>query len=355
MDLDEPGRYRDLDASGMLRCIRELPEQCEAAWRLAHGLDLPSSYRSVRHVVILGMGGSAIGGAFVQGLLSDGSAVPITLVRDYVLPAFIAGEKYLVIGCSYSGNTEETLLALEEAAGRGVHLAALTTGGQLAVWATEKGVPLVCFDYPSQPRAALGYSFVLLLGILWRVGLAPDFSSDLAEAAQVMRDWQTEIDSDIPTSRNAAKALALQLRERLAVVYGAGLTAPVANRWKTQFNENAKHWAFFEVLPELHHNAVVGFRYPSAVRERAFVIMLCSSFDFPRIQLRWKATEELLAREGVSHTALYARGTSRLAQVLSLVHFGDYVSYYLAMLNDVDPTPIEAIAFLKQKLSGTET
>jgi glucose/mannose-6-phosphate isomerase len=355
MNLDDSPRFSELDPGGMLARIGELPRQCRAAWSLVQALELPPGYGAVRHVTILGMGGSAIGGALLQGLVAGECAVPITVVRDYALPAFVRGPEHLVVGCSYSGNTEETLSALGQAVERGTRPVAVTTGGELAALAQERGIPLVRFDYQSQPRAALGYSFTLLLGLSCRLGLVRDHAADLEEAVQVMEAWQAEIRPEVPTARNAAKSLAGRLEDRLPVVFGAGFLAAVANRWKTQFNENGKHWAFFEVLPELHHNTVVGLGIPQAVRDRALVLMLRSNLDHPRVQVRWEVTRELLKRERVVAETLRGRGESRLAQMLSLIHFGDYVSFYLAMLNGVDPTPVETIAFLKRRLAEAGT
>jgi glucose/mannose-6-phosphate isomerase len=350
MNLDDHTSFSELDPDGMLERISELPQQCRAAWALARDLEFPLAYGSVRHVVILGMGGSAIGGTLLQGLVTRNCATPITVVRGYTLPAFVCGPDYLVIGCSYSGNTEETLSAFGAALERGTRPVAVTTGGKLAALAKEKGVPLVRFDYQSQPRAALGYSLVLLLGVPWRLGLLRDYSAGLEEATRVMEEWQAEIGPTVPTAHNAAKSLAGQIVGRLPVIYGAGFLAAAANRWKTQFNENSKHWAFFEVLPELNHNAVVGFGIPQAVQEQTIVLMLRSGLDHPRVQVRWQVTRELLRREGVAAETLQGRGESRLAQMLSLIHLGDYVSFYLAMLNGADPTPVESIGFLKQRL-----
>jgi len=351
MDLDAPTRFGELDSDGMIERIGELPQQCLAAWTLAQELELPPPYRAVQHVVVLGMGGSAIGGTLLQGLVAGECAVPVTVVRGYVPPAFVHGPGCLVVACSYSGNTEETLSALNAALEQGVLPVAVTTGGALASLAQERGIPLLHFDYSSQPRAALGYSFTLLLGLLHRVGLVRDYSTHVEEAARVMTQWQARIEPQVPTARNAAKALAGRLVGRLPVVYGAGFLAAVANRWKTQFNENSKHWAFFEQLPELHHNAVVGLGIPRSVREQAFVLMLRSDLDHPRVQVRWDVTQELFSREGVEAETLEGRGESPLAHMLSLIHFGDYVSYYLAMRNSVDPTPVETIAFLKKRLA----
>jgi glucose/mannose-6-phosphate isomerase len=351
MTLDDLQAIARLDSQNMLRRIEELPRQCLVAWEQGRDLTVPPEYRSIDHLLIVGMGGSAIGGALLEGLVASDCKVPITVVRGYTLPAFASGPSALVAACSYSGNTEETLSCFRQALDRNARATAITTGGELAALASEAGVPIIRFTYESQPRAALGYSFVLLLGLLYRLGVIGDFTGDVAEAAQVMEAWQQEIGARVPAARNAAKQLAAQIAGRLPVLYGAGFLVAVANRWKTQLNENAKHWAFFEALPELNHNAVVGFGIPEIVRENGIVLMLRSHMESRRMQERWDVTRELLDREGVTTQEVLGRGRSALAQMLSLIHFGDYVSFYLAVLNDVDPTPVKTIAFLKRRLA----
>jgi glucose/mannose-6-phosphate isomerase len=309
----------------------------------------------VDDVTIVGMGGSAIGGALLQGLIADECEIPISVVRDYALPAFVQGPDSLVIVSSYSGNTEETLSCFEQAQARNARTLAITTGGKLAELAREAGAPVVQFDYESQPRAAIGYSLTLLLGVSYQLGFIRTCAADVIESAQVMEAWQREIEIDIPRGRNLAKELAEHIHGSLPVIYGAGFLAAVANRWKTQFNENAKHWAFFEVLPELNHNAVVGLGIPDVIRDASIVLMLRSARDPQRIQERWHVTRELLSREGVTVEEIYGRGESPLSQMLSLIHFGDFVSFYVAMLNEVNPTPVETIAFLKERLAELGT
>jgi glucose/mannose-6-phosphate isomerase len=351
MNLDDHEAIRRLDPDNMLERIRELPQRCVAAWTQSQKLTLPPDYGSPRHVTIVGMGGSAIGGALMEGLVADQCSVPISVVRDYTLPAFVEGPDHLVIASSYSGNTEETLSCFEQAQARDARVLTITTDGQLAELAQKMGTPVVRFDYQCQPRAAIGYSLTLLLGVSHQLGLVRDFSADVAESAQVMEGWQEEIDIGVPEARNRAKQLAAKIEGSLPVVYGAGFLAAVANRWKTQFNENAKHWAFFEVLPELNHNAVVGLGIPHVIRDTAVALILRSPRDPQRIQERWDVTREVLSREGVTAEQIYGRGESALAQMFSLIHFGDYVSFYVAMLNGVDPTPVETIDFLKQRLA----
>jgi glucose/mannose-6-phosphate isomerase len=355
MNLDDRQAIQRLDADNMLERIRELPRQCTAAWQQSQRVPLPPDYGSVEDVTIVGMGGSAIGGALLQGLVADECKIPISVVRDYALPTFVQGSDSLVIVSSYSGNTEETLSCFEQAQAREARTLAITTGGKLVELAQAAGAPIVQFNYESQPRAAIGYSLTLLLGVSHRLGLIRDYAADVAESAQVMDTWQQEIDAGIPQVRNPAKKLAERIEDNLPVIYGAGFLAAVANRWKTQFNENAKHWAFFEILPELNHNAVVGLGIPEAVRDTSVVLILRSAQDRGRIQERWDVTRELLSREGVTVEEIHGRGESSFAQMLSLIHFGDFVSFYVAMLNEVNPTPVETIAFLKHRLAELGT
>ena len=351
MKLDDLQAMAGLDPNRMLARIEELPKQCLAAWEQAEELTLPVDYGAIDRLLIVGMGGSAIGGALLKGLVADDCDVPITVIRGYTLPAYAYGPRTLVVACSYSGNTEETLSCFRQALERNTRAVTITTGGKLASLARDTSVPVVQFAYESQPRAALGYSFILLLGMAHRLGLIDDYTNRVAEAVEVMEDWQEVIGARVPTAQNAAKQLATQIAGRLPIVYGAGFLAAVANRWKTQFNENARHWAFFEVLPELNHNAVVGYTIPEIVRENSIVLVLRSDMDAQRIQERWDVTQKLMDNQGVASEEAYGRGESALAKMLSLIHFGDYVSFYLAMLNGVDPTPVESIAFLKQRLA----
>ena len=348
--LDDLYLLPKLDPGDMLGRIAELPKQCRDAWGNVQDLELPSNYRRVDKVIILGMGGSAIGGDLLRTLAEPECAVPIFVNRDYQVPAFVdAGT--LAIASSYSGNTEETLSAFEDARRRGAKLLAITTNGKLAERARELGVPLLTFSYESQPRAALGYSLISLVGVLTKLGLMADKSADVEEAAEVMEALQGEIGESVPLAENPAKRLAQKLHGHLPVVYGAGFLAEVAHRWKTQFNENSKAWGFFEQLPELNHNAVVGYQFPADLAEKVVIVMLTSPLDHPRHKVRFRVTREILAKRGIACEEVEARGQSPLAQMLSLVHFGDYVSFYLAMLYEVNPTPVEIIAYLKERLA----
>jgi glucose/mannose-6-phosphate isomerase len=349
-DLDSPGRFVELDPRGMLSSIAGLPDDCEDAWRKASSVQLPRGYRGVRQVVIVGIGGSGIGGDLLRTLVALECSVPILVHRDYQLPAFIDGQT-LVVVCSYSGNTEEALTGFDQATDRGARLVAIASGGDLAQRTLDRGLPLYTFAFRTQPRAALGYLLMSMLGVMQTLDLIGPKSDDVAEAVAVMRQWQEEINPSVPASENAAKRLAAQLYGRLPVVYAAEHLGEVARRWKGQFNENSKSWAVFDLLPELNHNSVVGYPLPSAMATLTHVMMLTSKRNHPRVLRRFAITRELLQRHGYAVGMIEARGKSALAEMLSLVHFGDFVSYYLAMLYDVDPWSVGNIDFVKKELA----
>lgn len=333
----------------MLGRIRDLPAQCRQAWSQASAMDLPSEYRQADQVVVLGMGGSAIGGDLLRDAVAGEYPLPIRVLRDYTLPADV-GARALVIASSYSGETEETLAAFLEAARRGCRLVVVAGGGRLLAEAQRLGLPLLTIQYKGEPRAALGYSFFFLLGLLHRLGLVGDKSKDLEEMVRVLEDLGLRLEPGVPLARNPAKELAARLQGRLAVIYGAGILEGVARRWKGQINENAKSWAFFESFPELNHNSVVGYDLPRDLASLILVILLYSDLLHPRIKRRYQITQEILDRKGVGFEVVTSEGEAILSHMMSSVLLGDYVSYYLALLNGVDPSPVEVISFLKERL-----
>lgn len=349
--LDDLDAMRKLDASGMGKAIADLPRHCREAWAAAQDLALPPHYALAENAVIAGMGGSAIGGALLQGIIAGECPVPITVCRDYDLPAFV-DERTLVIASSYSGNTEETLSAVRQARERGARLIALASGGELLRLAKEWGAPTYAIPFKGQPRAALGHSLMPLLAIAQKLGWVADKSADVADAAAVVEAWGAELAPDVPAERNAAKQTAARLRGRIPFIYGAEHLGPVAVRWQGQFNENAKHFAGHAVLPELCHNTVEGFGHPDGVGAPLTVFILRSERYHPRNRLRCDITGEVLDKNGIAWEAVGPRGQTRLAEALSLIHFGDWVSYYLALLNAEDPTNIANIGHIKRRLAG---
>ena len=342
--------YKQYDPEGMLERIHEMPELCQRAWQMAMNFNLPQEYSRINKVVVLGMGGSAIGGDLVSSLVASEAKLPIIICRDYALPAFIDGQT-LVIASSYSGMTEETLSSFEQALGVESKKLVITTGGKLKTMAGERNIPVFSFDYKAQPRAALPFSFLPILGFLQKLGFISDKSADISEMVRVLQELAQKINEGVLLSHNPAKQLANRIYGHIAVIYGAGITSEVAHRWKTQLNENSKDWAFYEVFPELNHNAVVGYQFPSELAAKMVVVLLRSTLLPPRIQLRCQVTCRLLEQYKVGYQIVDGNGTSLLSQMMSLVLFGDYVSYYLAMLYKIDPTPVKAIDYLKEQLA----
>jgi glucose/mannose-6-phosphate isomerase len=352
MNLDDLNSFKQIDADNMLAHIDGLPAQVEAAWARGAALPLPD-LSGVTRVVLCGMGGSAIGGSLLAALTANESRVPLTVSRDYDLPAWAQGPDTLVIGSSHSGNTEETLSAFKQAVERKTTLMAITTGGQIADMCRQAGGTLWTFDYKSQPRAAVGYSFGLPLRLFCRAGWIADQAQALAEAAAAMRNQQQTLRAESPATRNPAKRMAGQFVDRFVIIFGSGFMGTVARRWKGQISENAKAWAQFEELPEMNHNSVVGAENPEALVSKCMVVFLESDFDHPRNKIRSAVTRELLMTAGFNTDAIHGAGPTALAQLLTSLHYGDYVSYYLAMAYGADPTPIGPINVLKERLATT--
>jgi glucose/mannose-6-phosphate isomerase len=304
----------------------------DALWR-AQSAGIPTQDRP-GGLVVCGMGGSAIGGDLAAAALGDRATRPITSVRGYALESW-TGPDSLVLCASYSGNTEETLACFEAAGVAGAGRVVLTTGGRLAELARAEGVPVIGVPSGMQPRAAVIYMVVGVLECAALCGAAPPLQGEIEAAAEVL-------DAITP-----ADAPAEPLHETIPVIHGAGPTAAVARRWKTQINENAKAAAFFSELPEANHNEICAWE-----RSKGFSAVFLEDPDqHPRITRRIDLTVAEVEAAGAVALRVPARGESRLARVLSLVMLGDLVSVRLAELAGVDPNEIEALTRLKDSLA----
>jgi glucose/mannose-6-phosphate isomerase len=352
MNLDDLPRMKEIDSADMLGFIDRLPDQLESAWQTAGNYPLDIAGDAIRHIVVAGMGGSGIGGALLAAYADHVGTVPVTVWRNYGLPAWARGRDTLVIVASHSGNTEEALSAFAEARRRGVPLIAITSGGELADDARAASIPLWQFTFRAQPRAAVGFLFVLPMACVARLGLMPDPSAELSAALTAMRDQQAHLRADIPAIHNPAKRMGGQWMGRWIAVYGSDHLAPVARRWKTQIAEIGKAWAQYEELPELDHNSVTGTLQPEDLTDRYMLVFLRSTFAHARNDLRARITRELLMVQGFGTDEFQASGPNRLAHMLTALHFGDYSAFYLAIAYGVDPSPVAPIAELKARLAA---
>jgi glucose/mannose-6-phosphate isomerase len=339
----------------MLGEIDNLPDQLGFAYQLGMKHEL-LDWKDFKQVVIAGMGGSAIGADLLAAYCAALAPLPVSVQRDYGLPLFARGAETLVICSSHSGNTEETLDAFEAAHKAGCRVHAVSTGGELVKRAKEHQIPAWTFEHKGQPRAAVGFSFGLLLALFQRLGFIPDQTSRVEETIAAMKKSREHFKASVQTTHNPAKRYAGQLMGRWVTVVGAGLLAPVARRWKGQINELAKAGANFEFLPEANHNTLAGTMYPEEVlNAHTMTIFLRAPSDHPRNRLRTELTKNACMLEGMNTDLAEARGDSPLAHMWTLILFGDYMAYYLAMCYGVDPTPIPALVEFKQALAEAKS
>lgn len=351
-NLDNRDGIQALDPGGMYTAIARFPDQVRTAVTIGERVAFDSSrYEGFTSIVVCGMGGSAIGGDLARSLLSDRLMYPMYICRNYQLPAF-AGPDTLVIASSYSGNTEETLSAVDQALTRKCRLFALSTGGTLGEICRRHQIPLAVLPTGLQPRAALGYSFVPLMLFFRRMDLSGYAADDFLALADFLETRMAGLAVETPSDNNPAKQLAMQLYGRLPIIYsGPELTDAVATRFKGQICENAKMLAFANQFPEFNHNELVGWKLIDALQDFLRVIVLRDIDDNPRVAARMNIVTRIITDKTVKVKEIHAEGANRLQRMMSLIQFGDFSSFYLAVLNKVDPTPVEAIERLKDELA----
>jgi glucose/mannose-6-phosphate isomerase len=337
-----------VDAAKQVDDILGLPEHLrDALWRVESAKLEPND--APGGLIVAGMGGSAIGGALARAALGDRASRPLIVMRDYGVPAWTTPDA-TVLCASYSGNTEETLAAFEAAGALGARRVVATTGGKLAAAAREEAVPVIPLPGAFQPRAAVGYMLVIALEVAAACGVAESLHSEIDVAAAhteaLVAEWGPDGAED-----SLPKQLARGLLGTIPQIAGAGLTAPIAYRWKTQLNENAKIPAHSAELPELDHNEVAGWA-GAAELGRFSAVFLDDSDLHPRIRQRIELTRGLIGASAAASFRVESRGETRLERLVSLLLLGDLVSLYLAVLRGIDPTPVDAIERLKGALIG---
>ena len=349
MNLDDTERFSTLDQQDMLNHINNLPGQLQTAWELGLSLPLPQM-NEIQTVVICGMGGSAIGADLLAGYLFDRVEVPIFVHRDYGLPAFARDRKTLVILSSHSGNTEETLSAFEEACKRGCQIVGITTGGKLHRLLTHAGLPVWQFVHRGQPRAAVGFSFGLLLALFTRLGLVSDPSGEVKDTIATLKEAVGSLAADVPVKDNPAKRMAGQMVGRVVTVFASGFMAPIARRWKCQINELAKAEANFEILPEADHNTIAGVYHPEQPLSQEIRVFLQAELDHPRNKKRTEVTRQIMMVEGLNTDTVLAQGENQVgANVVDFDIWGFHCLLPGYELMTLTPHPLSRSILLKRQ------
>lgn len=352
-NLDNREKTKELDPSDMYDAIRHFPDQVRQAIlvEVEPGFSATATKR-LKNIIVCGMGGSAIGGELAQSVLYETLPVPMYICRNYVLPG-CANANSLVIASSYSGNTEETLTAFEQARSKNCHLFAITSGGKLLRTAESTDIAHITLPTTNlQPRAALGYLFVSLMMLLNRLGFSPYGAKEFESLAAFLDKRAMLLESHIPSEDNPAKQLALRLYGRIPIIYsGPQMASAAATRFKGQINENAKMPAFANQFPEMNHNELVGWKVIQAFRDYLRILILRDREDHIRVAARMDIVKKMIEKEKIEITEIQSEGEDALQRIFSLIQLGDFVSYYLAILNNVDPTPVAPISFLKEELA----
>lgn len=341
-----------IDKGLLLRHISGFSDQCQNAVDITKAVKKFPNPKKIRNIVILGMGGSAIGGDLLKTLLAEESSVPIIVNRNYKIPNFV-DDKSLVFAISYSGNTEETLTAFKEVLKRKAKVIVIASGGRLAFLASRQQLPLVKIPGGLPPRAAMGYLFLPMLVFLEKFDFIESKALSIFEAVNAIREQEKMYNTGVNIPGNYAKELAIKLHKKIPFIIGIeGLTDAVALRWKCQLNENSKNLAVTQLFPELGHNDVEGWKGIGKLSKNLVGLFLRSSKETEEIQDQITAVKSFFKNHVSEIIDVKVKGDGKLTQILSLCYLGDYVSYYLSILNKVDPTPVSNIAALKEKLKG---
>jgi glucose/mannose-6-phosphate isomerase len=344
---------RRIDASDMRGLLLRFPEQVEEAIAIGERSKIRLDPSRVASIVVTGLGGSAIGGDLLRSYLADEVRIPIVVNRHYSLPEFVS-RRSLVIVSSYSGNTEETIAAHRDALKRGARVLCISSNGATERLAKHHRNALIKIPKGFPPRAALGYSFFPVLVTLIRSGLVRSRLRDFRETVRLLKK-KAVLYGELSSSSNDALSIARKFKGRLPVIYSTTEHFDSVNlRWRTQLAENAKVLAYGNVLPEMNHNELVGWNVLKKLMKEIVVVILRDADEHPRVRVRLDLTKKIVAKYSPHNIEVKSEGESLLARMFSLIYLGDWVSYYLAVLNRVDPTPVKVIDYLKSELTRVE-
>lgn len=339
-----------IDPQDMFNAIYRFPDQIKEAEEIGKKIKLKKKYSNCKNIILSGMGGSAIGGDVLKTILAGELKVPFYINRNYKLPNW-ADKNSLVISSSYSGNTEESISALHDAVEKGTMIVGISTGGKLTEELNSRKLDIIKIPGGLQPRAALAYSFVPILYFLNKIGLASDLKlADLNNTISSLENKRGHY--SIGDSTNPIFKMAKDIYGMIPVIYGVtDTTAVVALRWKGQLCENSKMIAFHNEIPELNHNEILGWGNNRDLLTELTVIWLRDKNDYGRIKVRQDVTKDILNDMDIMQHEIHAEGNNNIERLLDLINFGDWLSYWCAILHNTDPSPVEKIDQLKEALA----
>lgn len=351
--LDNKEKIRQLDSKNMLGSIELLGQQVEEVLAQAKKIKIPSTYKKVSSIVVLGMGGSALGAHVIKSVFFKNLAVPVEIINGYQTPSFIS-EKTLVIASSYSGSTEEVLSAAGEAKKKKAKILVICSGGKLGEWAQKNKIPSLIFSTHNNPcgspRMGLGYSVFGQIALLVHVGLLRVSGSEIKNCLQVIARYSSLFGIDTPQEKNIAKQLAASLSGKSVWYVASEHLSGNAHIAANQMNENAKRFAGYFIVPELNHHLMEGMLYPEANKSGIKFLMVESSLYNAHVQKRYEITKKILDKNSIEYAVYVAQEKNKLAQACEVLILGSYISFYSAMLQGIDPTAIPFVDFFKAEL-----
>lgn len=343
---------KKLDKSGMLEFLLDFPLQCKIAQELGNKAKILFEKKEFNKIVFAGMGGSAIGADLIRSYLYFGCNIPILVLREYSLPAYI-DKSSLVFVSSYSGDTEETLSAYNEAKGKTNAIIAISSGGTLKEYAQRDNITFIEIPKGLPPRCAIGYLSIIPLCLLIRLGLIKDASisiNQMIETLERLRD--KSLLPRIGQRDNMAKYIASRLYNKFVVTYSGSINFDVcAVRLRSQLAENAKVLSSSHFFPEMNHNEIVGWENPRKLFKNFVVLVLRDRDIHLRLARRMDITDKIIKDQGIELIEIWSQGEDLLSRIFSLIYIGDFISYYLAILYGIDPTPVERVTYLKKQLA----
>ena len=352
--LDNRKKIQNLDKENMLATIQDLAKQAEQVVRDLGRKKLLPNPKTVKNIIVGGMGGSALGAHVIQALFSDQLKVPFCFVNDYKLPNHVNKDSLVIIS-SYSGNTEEAISLLKEAKKRKAKVAIVAAGGKLAKLAQKNRVPAYIFEakhnYCGQPRLALGYALFSLLILLRNSGYLKMGDQEIKKGVKLLNGMNKKFGVQKKIENNEAKQWAEQLRGQAAVLMGAEFLAGNVHIMANQLNETSKNFSSYFLIPELNHHLLEGLSHPAWFKHKALCLLFVSDLYHTRNQKRFLVTQKILKKAGHKFLVYKPQGKTKFEQSLEMMSFGSYLSFYLGILHKIDPSPVPIVEFLKKQMA----